>query len=166
MRRGSIGCRRSAEVNEVAIPLPNASVLAGRERRAAKEVKIEWFIKNVSDKVAMSFQKRMKMATHYLKDKVVRNISISVTKGKGPRGGRVVTGRSVAGEFPHADTKQLLRTIFQEVREISPGVIEGYVGTPQKYGLILETRMDRSFLVRTLNEELGILRSFMTGPII
>ena len=151
------------------IPQPNSRVLAGRERRvgasAARDVRIEWFIENVSNRVAMSFRQRMNMATQYLKDKVVRNISIPVIKSIGPRGGRVVTGRSVAGEYPHADTTQLLKTIFQEVREVSPGVIEGYVGSPLQYGLILETKMDRSFLVRTLNEELGVLRQMLTGPI-
>ena len=153
----------------MAVPAPNARVLAGRERRAgasaAWEVRIEWFTENVSNKVAMSFRQRMNMATQHLKDKVVRNISTPVIKGTGPRGGRVVTGRSKPGEYPHADTKQLLKTIFQEVREVSPGVIEGYVVTPLDYGLILETRMDRSFLVRTLNEELGVLRQMLTGPI-
>ena len=151
------------------IPAPNTRVLAGRERRvgasAARDVRIEWFIENVSNKVSMTFRQRMNMATQHLKDRVVRNISTPVVKGTGPRGGRVVTGRSVAGGFPHAETTQLMKTVFQEVREISPGVIEGYVGTPLDYGLILETRMNRSFLQRTLNEELGVLRRMLTGPI-
>lgn len=150
-------------------PAPNASVLAARERRAgaadARNTRIEWFVKEVSDKIAMSIRQRMEVATQFLKDKVVRNISTPVIKGTGPRGGRVVTGRSVAGEFPHAETTQLLSTIFQEVREVEPGAFEGYVGTPLSYGLILETRMDRSFLQRTLNEELGTLRRILTGPI-
>ena len=151
------------------IPAPNARILAGRGRRAgasaAGEARIEWFIENVSNKMAMTLRKRMNMATQYLKDKVVRNISTPVIKSIGPRGGRVVTGRSKPGEYPHAETTQLLKTVFREVRVISPGVIEGYVGTPLSYGLILETRMDRSFLVRTLNEELGTLRQLLTGPI-
>ena len=151
------------------IPQPNSRVLAGRERRvgasAARDVRIEWRIPEIMSKINMSFRQRMNMATQYLKDKVVRNISTPVIKSIGPRGGRVVTGRSVAGEYPHADTTQLLKTIFQEVREVSPGVIEGYVGSPLQYGLILETKMDRSFLVRTLNEELGVLRQMLTGPI-
>jgi len=153
----------------VPIPAPNARVLAARGRRAgasaAGEARIEWFIENVSNKVAMTFRQRMNMATQYLKDKVVRNISTPVVKGTGPRGGRVVTGRSVTGEFPHADTKQLMKGIFQDVREISPGVIEGYVGTPHDYGLILETKMGRLFLVETLNRELSVLKRMMTGPI-
>jgi len=130
-----------------------------------RQTRIEWFIKEVSEKVAITMQERVLLATHLLMDRVVRNISTPVVKGIGPRGGRVVTGRSVAGEFPHAETTQLLKTIFEEVREETPGVYEGYVGTPLEYGLILETRMNRSFLVRTLYESANDIRAILSGPI-
>lgn len=126
---------------------------------------MEWFIREVSSKVAVTMRQRVGLATQYLKNKVVRNISTPVVKGTGPRGGRVVMGRSVAGEFPHAETTQLMKTIFGEVRETSPGVFDGFVGTPLDYGLILETQMDRSFLVRTLREEQGTIKRILTGPI-
>lgn len=154
------------------MPVPatfSRSVEAGRQRRVAKagerQARVEWFIKEVSDKVKISMRKRVTLATQLLKDRVVRNISTPVVKSIGPRGGRVVTGRSKPGEFPRAETTQLMRTIFEEVREVSPGIIDGYIGTPLDYGLILETRMNRSFLVRSLNESLDDIRRILSGPI-
>lgn len=150
-------------------PSPNAAVEAGRQRRVGKaaerQVRIEWFIKEVCGKVAMEMRQRVTLATHLLKDRVVRNISTPVLKGIGPRGGRVVTGRSRPGEFPHAETTQLLKTIFEDVKEVAPGAFEGYVGTPLSYGLILETRMNRSFLVRTLYESAADIRAILSGPV-
>jgi len=113
----------------------------------------------------MTMKAKVMQATEYLKSKVVDNISRSVTKGVGPRGGRVVTDRSQAGEFPKAETEQLLRTIFGEVRQAGTGVWDGYIGTPLDYGLILETRMGRSFLKRTRDEERPVLMRMLTGPI-
>ena len=59
-----------------------------------------------------------------------------------------------------------MKTIFADVRETSPGVNDGFVGTPLDYGLILETseRLDRSFLVRTLQEEFDTTRRVLTQP--
>lgn len=70
----------------------------------------------------------------------------------------MVTNRSKPGEFPKADYPLLMKTIFGEVITTSPGVYDGFVGTPLDYGLILETRLDRAFLTRTFNEELDALR--------
>ena len=151
------------------IPNPNAAVLAARGRRAGAaaqgEARIQWFIREVSNKIAMTMRHRVGIVTHLLKDRVVRNISTPVVKGTGPRGGRVVTGRSVSGEFPHAETTQLLKTIFAEVREVQPGAFEGYVGTPLSYGLILETKMGRSFLVESLRQMSPQIRQILSGPI-
>ena len=147
----------------------NSSVRAGRQRRmkkvSARQVRIEWFIENVSMVISMTMRRRVTLATHLLKDRVVRNISLPVLKGIGPRGGRVVTGRSKPGEFPRAETTQLMKTIFEAVLEVSLGDFTGYVGTPLDYGLILETRMNRSFLVRSYNESLFDIRRILTGPI-
>lgn len=148
--------------------LPSA-IDAARQRRVGRAserlVEIEWFIDEVSSKISLTMKQRVRIATELVKDKVIRNISRSVTKGKGPRGGNVVTNRSKAGKFPKAETTQLLKTVFSIVRETMPGVWDGFIGTPLDYGLILETRMNRSFLVRTLNEELSNVRRILTGPI-
>jgi len=146
---------------------PSAAVLAARGRRKewVQPVKWEWFLRDVVDKVSMTMRARMMLATNRLHDKVVQNINRPVTKSKGPRGGRVVTNRSKPGEFPKVETAQLKRTIFHTVRPGGKGIYDGYIGTPQDYGVILELRMERSFLVRTLNEELLTVRRILTGPI-
>lgn len=144
-------------------------VEAGRARRAgaaqAQQVRIEWFIKEVSDKVAISMRNRCRLAAQLLKSKVVQNISTPVVKGVGPRGGRRVTGRSKPGEYPHAETAQLMRGIFDGVIERGRGIYDGFVGTPHHYGVILELKMRRSFLVRTLNEMRGPITRILAGPI-
>lgn len=149
-------------------PKADARVEAARQRRvgAAQQssVRIEWFINEVSNKITMTMERRVWMATEFLKSKVVQNISRPVTKGTGSRGGRVITGRSVAGEFPKAETTQLMKTLMSGVI-VRGGIIDGFVGTPLDYGVILELRMRRSFLVRTLNEQRGQITRLLTGPI-
>ena len=150
------------------IPQPSAAVLNARRRSlvaaASSGVRIQWFIKNVTNRIELTMRQRMRIATALLRDKVVRNISRPVTKGTGPRGGRVVLDRSKPGEYPKADTTQLMKTIFDDVRK-SAGAWEGYVGTPLDYGLILEARMDRKLLEATLNEERLNITRILTGPI-
>ena len=156
---------------------PSAAVWAGRKRRVSsadrRDVRIEWFIKNVSSKVNLTMKVRVKLATEFVKDKVVRNISQPVTKGSAGRGagGRFtkakVAGRSKPGEFPRADTTQLMKTIFGEVKTIRPGMYDGFVGTPLDYGLILETnaRLDRGFLKKTFEENRALVIRMLSGPI-
>jgi len=150
------------------IQMPSAAVLAARARRetrfVAKEAEIQWFIKEVSETVELTMLQRVKLATGMVMDRVVRNISRPVTKAKGPMGGNVVLDRSKPGEYPKAETTQLMKTIFKEVVK-RPGEINGYIGTPLDYGVILELKMDRSFLVRTLQEESDNVRKILTGPI-
>ena len=147
----------------------NPSVERARARRAdaaaAQDVEIQWFIRAVCDKIAMSMKQRVRIATELVKNRVVQNISTPVTKGTGPRGGRVITNRSSPGEFPHAETTQLMKTIFGEVREEGSGDFNGYVGTPLDYGLILEVRMERSFLRRTLEDSRAEVTQILSGPI-
>ncbi len=147
---------------------PSAAVLAARGRSSAGaaggKARIEWFIKNVTNKVELSMKKRVKIATALLYSQTTKNISRPVTKGTGPRGGRVVTDRSKEGEFPKADTTQLMKTLIEDVRQVG-GVWTGHVGTPLDYGVILETKMNRSFLVRTLNENRSNITRILTGPI-
>lgn len=147
---------------------PSAAVLAARARSgavsAAQGVRIEWFIENVTSKTAISMRNRMKIAVGFLQSKIVKNISRPVTKGIGPRGGRVVMNRSKSGEFPKAETTQLMKTVFNDV-QVRGNVVEGFVGTPLIYGLILEILLDRSFLKRTLEEETRTVTRLLTGPI-
>jgi len=148
---------------------PSANVLAARGRRGAvakrQAVGWEWFDKKLISKVNLTMKGRMMLATQFLQDKVVKNINRPVTKSTGPRGGRVVTNRSKPGEFPKADTTLLKKTIFSKVIPAGKGIYDGYVGTPLDYGVILELRMKRQFLTRTLREELPTIRRILTGPI-
>lgn len=148
---------------------PNAEVLAARERRVgaagAGGVRWELFLDEVIDRVQMSVEQRVRTATEHLRKTIVDNISTPVTKALGPRSGRVVvTERSKPGEFPRADTTLLMKTIFDDV-EFVDGGWEGRVGTPLDYGVFLELKMDRSFLVRTLNEEYDEIERILTGPL-
>lgn len=143
--------------------------MEARSRRqssaAAGGVRWEWFTDQVANRLDLTMRDRVRIATERLKSSVVKNISIGVTVGMGPKGGRVVTNRSKPGEFPHAETSQLMRTVFSDVVTERDGSTNGYVGTPLSYGLILETQMERSFLVRTLNEEAANLGLILAAPI-
>lgn len=128
-------------------------------------MEIESFIDEVSKRIDLTLKQRVTVAVNFLADRVVKNISVPVTKVV--IGGRtVVTERSKRGEFPRADTTQLLKTIFWDVREDSPGQVNGFVGTPLAYGVELELLMDRRFLTRTLDEERGNIVRMLTGPIV
>lgn len=144
------------------------AISAARSRRTATALKeiirIEWFITQVSNKVRGTMRQRIRVATALLKNHVVNNISTEVIKSQGPRGGTIVTGRSKRGEFPHADTLRLMRSIISGTVADRTGPW-GWVGTTEEHGLLLETKMNRSFLVRTLNEQRGNIVRILTGPI-
>lgn len=144
--------------------------MAARARRGQSgqraDVRLQWFINDVLNKVNLPLKQRTMLATEVLRRTVVQNISRPVTKAKSKRTGRiVVSDRSKPGEFPKADTTLLMKTIFGETRNVSEGVYDGYVGTPIDYGLRLELHMDRSFLRRTFNDMLPTITRILTGPI-
>lgn len=130
----------------------------------------EWFIKEVSDKVAFTLHQRVRLATSFLQNQVVKNISKPVVKDivTRPDGSQatIVTERSKKGEYPRADTTQLMKTLIADVRRVSKNITDGFIGTPLDYGLILELRLDRSFLRRTLNEQRRKVTQILTGPIV
>jgi hypothetical protein len=112
----------------------------------------------------MSVEARLRLAAQLLRDKVVVNLSVPVVKerrrGAGGRFARVrVTQRSRPGEFPRADTTRLMKDIYYEMQ----GREMAIVGTTLDYGLILETRMDRAFLRRTLLEMQTDLTRILTA---
>lgn len=163
---------------------PSQAVIAARGRREARavnvKVRVDSYIKNVLNKIEMTLEQRLTLATEYVKSQVVKNISRPVTKTpltrmvvSGPVKGfqptksyTRVTDRSKPGEFPKADTTQLMKTIFMDVPvSDKQGRIWGYIGTPLDYGLYLELNMDRSFLKRTLEEEAQRIKGILTGPI-
>ena len=144
--------------------------MAARARRGQSgqraDVRLQWFINDVLNKVNLPLKQRTMLATEVLRRTVVQNISRPVMKAKSKQTGRIViTDRSKPGEFPKADTTLLMKTIFGETRNVSEGVYDGYVGTPIDYGLRLELHMDRSFLRRTFNDMLPTITRILTGPI-
>jgi len=145
------------------------------------EIRFQTFL-DTADKVIIPLRKRMQLATAHLMNKVIQNISRPVTKTpmnriatrtvngvtreKGTQYTKV-TDRSVAGEFPKADTSLGIKSIMMSVDEVSPGCFEGRVGTDLDYMVILEVSesLDRSFLVRTAQEEFPLLMQILSGPI-
>lgn len=139
---------------------------SGYDRRAgrtgSKSANIEWFTDQFMRQMNMTMRQRMMVAVQYLQTRIVENISRPVTKTVSKRTGRIVSSnRSVPGEFPKADTTHLKNTVFRHTEERG-NIISGYVGTPLDYGLFLELRMDRSFLARTLREEIDTIRAMLT----
>lgn len=148
---------------------PNAAVLAARSRRIAgagrDSARTQWFINEVSNKIAITLKNRVRLATEFVKTKVVKNISIAVER----TGSGVI--RSKSGEFPRADTTELMRTMFTDHKQVGPGIFDGFVGTPLDYGLLLEMKAKkgikggRRYLTRTLIEETPTINRIIRGPI-
>lgn len=127
----------------------------------------QWFINEAVRAANLSARQRVVLATEWLRNKTVLNISIPVTKEVRSRkdGGTrtVVTERSKPGEFPRADTTLLRKSIFGQVVEPEKGIIDGYIGTPIDYGVRLELQLDRSFLLRSFAEEKPTLLKILTN---
>ena len=154
-----------------------SAVAAAQSRRAGRagraQVNIEWFIDDVQRRTDMTFHQRVLTAIEYLRVKVIANINVPVVKQvvtltRGPNKGKSrtrVLERSKPGEFPRADTEELYKSIFSIVVQTENG-FEGYIGTPQDYGIRLELKMDRSFLRRTLMEEIPALERILGAKLV
>ena len=173
-------------------PAAQAGYQRRLERAAQREVNFQWFLDKVQGGLNLTMRQRMRKAVDHVQDRVVQNISVPVNKEvkkvagyitrrrakayiEGEEGATlrdvkqqthvVVTERSKPGEFPRADTVRLMRSIFTDVREDTPGDIVGYVGMPLAYGVVLETRLQRQFLTRTLLEEREVVGKILGSPI-
>jgi len=136
----------------------------------------QWFIDEFLAHTTLTVEKRMQLAVAFLRDETVRNISRPVTKTyvrtlvkdstgvRRPKQRTIVTNRSKPGEFPKADTTQLMKTLFSDVL-VRKGIVTGFVGTPLYYGVILELRLRRKFLSRTLLENRDKISKFFVGAI-
>jgi hypothetical protein len=146
----------------------SAAVQAARGRRAGRAkqsaVEIESFVDEVSKRIDLTLKQRVYIAVNFLQDRIVKNVSVPVTKMV--IGGRTrVTERSKRGEYPRADTTQLRKTIFWDVVDNGAGQFTGHVGSPLWYSMPLELMMQRQFLTRTLDEQRGQITRILTGPI-
>jgi hypothetical protein len=117
-------------------------------------VRTQWFTEEVKTTVAGTLRKRGDTAADHLKKKIVRNLSQS--------GGIKGLTRSLPGQFPREQTSALKNSITVETSSTG-SVTELSVGTPLFYGVVLETRRNRSFLLRTFNEEVASLRRTIGG---
>jgi hypothetical protein len=138
-----------------------AAFLGGGEPVVAR-VRVKSYRKEVEKDIRLTMTQRLKLAGQITRDQIVRNISRPVRKYKGPRSGRIQVdpaSRSKPGEFPKADTTRLRKDIFWELR----GKETVIVGTTLDYGAILETRMDRSFLRRTVRESERMITNMLVG---
>lgn len=139
---------------------------AGKAKRLVRfSNRVQWFDQQVAQGLTLTVRARVTLAVQLLRDKVVINISDPVSKYRARGRTRVdPNSRSKPGEFPKADTTRLMKDIFWRVDDRGKEIV-GIVGTTLDYGLILETKMQRSFLVRTLNEMRGQLTHILTaGP--
>ena len=123
---------------------------------------VNWYGHGINKHVNLHLTSRVKIAAEFLRGRVVRNISRPVFKFKNKAGRTVVdpASRSKPGEFPKADTTRLMKDIFWKMEHKHSAII----GTTLDYGLILETRMNRSFLRRSLNENLPTIRAILLTP--
>lgn len=146
--------------------VPSKAVIEARARRAEANIRrstrTEWFIDKVLGSVNLEAKQRVEIATEYVKSKILLNISRPVTKGNG-----VVTNRSISGEYPKADTTQLMKTLFSGTIEPKKGVVEGYIATPLEYGVILELSesLNRRWMSRTLDEERNRVANILGKPV-
>lgn len=133
-------------------------------RRENINVKLTMYVNKVVQKTNLTVAARVKIAGAIFRDAVVVNLSRPVRKLRrrskittADGASQVVTrtyvdpeSRSKPGEFPRADTTRLMKSIFHKHDE---DTATSLIGTNLAYGLILETRLDRSFLRRTMNEK-------------
>lgn len=123
-------------------------------------------VKTVTD-VMQKVRLPVTKAIDHLREKIRENISIDVglgdpivlekdRLGRARKTQRVVTERSKPGEFPRRDTGKLWRGIEGEVVEQSGNNFVGYVGVHGSvdYAYKLEYYMNRSFIRRTLEDEM------------
>lgn len=129
-------------------------------RTARYRSRVKWFGNQLAAGVTLAMQSRVKIAAELLKSKVQINLMKPVRKYGMP----VMvdpSSRSKPGEFPRADTTRLYKSIFWKMT----GRTSAIIGTPLKYGLRLELKMNRSFLRRTLYAEVAMLRRVLTAGV-
>ena len=138
--------------------------LTNQQRKIGVDIRTkvnwEWFIEKVSNEISLTLHRRVVIATAMIFSKVVQNINVPVV-----RVGKVVTVRSKPGEFPRTDLTHLKKDIFQITHKLGKNNSIGIIGITLGYGLILETKMNRSFLKRSLEENRAEINKILTGPI-
>lgn len=146
---------------------------ASRANRAVRiNCRMVSYVDKVFENTKLSVFARLRIAAQMTRDATVYNISRPVTKrtsrstvmthGLGWSKKRTVSktrvdpkSRSKPGEFPKADTTRLMKDIFYDIDRKQ---LVARVGTTLDYAIFLETRLNRSFLRRTLTQMLPFIR--------
>jgi hypothetical protein len=151
------------------------------QRQAGMVTTLRWGGEAHQQLLRQNLSGRLALAALLLQKKVQLNLNIPVMKiprirvrntSRFPFGGPVGSqytyvppeSRSKPGEFPRADTTLLRDSIFADGPHIDGDRIMYRVGMPLDYGAALELAMDRSFLVRTLDEMWTDLYSIINAP--
>ncbi|MFC7443406.1 hypothetical protein [Laceyella putida] len=115
----------------------------------ARKVRQKFYIRETLDRFESHNKENVQNATTYLVEQIKRNLlRTSNQGGKNP---------SKPGELPHYGSKDLAKSI--RGRTVKGGKTRrgitwtGYVTMGEEYGLILELYRNRSFMVRTMQEE-------------
>lgn len=118
-------------------------------------VRMKWFGAKLQKDVKQEMLRRLAQVGEIVASEVRKNISESTRSG----------GPSIAGEFPHADTGFLRKSI---VSEVLPDRMTVRVGTPVIYGKYLEEGTEnmeaRPFLIRTAREMQPRIKSILSRP--
>lgn len=117
-----------------------------------------WWITETAREVLAGMSKRVDKSTRFLQYRIKQNISRPVV--------RTAEGvqRSVPGEFPRKDSGDLRASVRVRFTKQGRKVVEGEVFTDMEYASPLETRMNRSFMERTMRESAPILKRMLLKP--
>jgi len=137
-----------------------------------KNVVIKWVggkpMASLQIVVQTKMLKRLELIGMHLQKSLMKKLGKPVTKGKRTRFRSTSRGaagssytfasnRSKAGEYPRADSTNLMTGVFYDVikNPVSPSV---RVGHQAKYGVILEEKLNRKLLRANLYEEMAFIQ--------
>ena len=127
---------------------------------SSRNITVHWHVGAFQNALFSELRNRIQIVGHYLKNKTQENVSVLVDMDS--RGN--VTQRSRPGEFPRMETGELRDSIKVDFENSG---LNASVSVGAEHGIKLEVykRWNRSFLVRTLQEEKQYIRSIMMKPL-
>lgn len=151
------------------------TLAAWNARRLRFEIRATLKTQSVLNNTNLALSQRVRIAGQMLRDAVVVNLSRPVRKirktrvvrdpatGEEYRLTRTVVdpqSRSKRFEFPRADTTRLMKNVYHKH---DAATATSRVGITLGYGVVLELKLDRSFLRRTLQEQRQRLMLIIQG---
>jgi len=123
-------------------------------------VTFKWNGEKIQANMRRHLKKRVTKAVYFLEAQAKRNVTRHQTKVHGPS--------KPGDKFPHEDDSNLVKNITNKVSNVNPQTVEGFFGTPLKYGLFLELgtskMVARPFLRTTLDQSRAEVESFINYP--